>query len=70
MNHILKITEENRALRAKLTETAETLQAFRAFLSSSKFTGTEADGSRKDWIATADVAKFLRETENSLSLSN
>ena len=55
-------------LEAIGTERAERLQAMheriewmRAHLLSAKFTGIDADGDRKDWIATADVLRFIEE---------
>lgn len=58
MNYIKQLQSEiadnaNRADRA---------QEFRAYLQSSKF-GPQSDGSRGDWIATADVLRWLQYIE-------
>lgn len=44
--------DENRAMR-------DTVAEFRCHLAGQKFTGTEPDGGRKDWIAVADVNAWL-----------
>jgi len=35
------------------------VQEFRVHLAGGKFAGTDPDGSRRDWIATADVLAWL-----------
>lgn len=37
------------------------IEEMRAHLLSSKFVGLDIDGARKDWIATADVLRFIEE---------
>lgn len=44
--------DENRAMRDAVAE-------FRCHLAGPKFSGTEPDGGRKDWIAVADVNAWL-----------
>ena len=44
---------------ASAAATAEAVQEFRVHLASGKFAGTDTDGSRRDWIATADVTAWL-----------
>jgi outer membrane murein-binding lipoprotein Lpp len=46
-------------LEAQLAQFRANFNAFRFPLHSAKFTGAQADGSRKDWIATADVLSWL-----------
>jgi hypothetical protein len=49
----LRILEEAmRDLELQITE-------FQGHLMGAKFQGTDADGSRKDWISTGDVSTFL-----------
>lgn len=67
MNHILKLQEENREQKAKLEKVGEEINQFIIHLNSAKFTGTESDGARKDWISTADVINWLREVRAGLS---
>jgi hypothetical protein len=60
VNYIKKIQAENANLKRQMLDAQEELQNFRAFLFSAKFTGTDSDGDRKDWIATTDVAARLQ----------
>jgi hypothetical protein len=39
---------------------AEKVQEFREYLQSSKFAPVQQDGSRGDWIAVADVNRWLQ----------
>ena len=55
MNHIARLQADLAAANAALEAKAEAIQEFRVHLAGDKFAGTEADGSRKDWIATSDV---------------
>lgn len=50
-------------LEARLREKAELVAEFRQHLLSPKFSGLDQDGSRKDWIATGDVLRWLAELE-------
>lgn len=50
-------------LEAELAQYRANFNAFRILLHSAKFTGTGEDGSRKDWIATADVLCWLSDTQ-------
>lgn len=65
MNHILKLQEENKALKLASQNAQEEIQFFLAHLCSAKFTGTE-NGERKDWIATGDVIIRLQEIRGAL----
>jgi hypothetical protein len=55
MNHIHRLQADLDVARAALHATDQALREFRAHLVSEKFQGFEPDGSRKDWIAIADV---------------
>ena len=50
-----RLASAEEALRAK----DEALTEFRIHLDGPKFQGTDADGARKDWIAVADVLRWL-----------
>lgn len=70
MNYIKRLEADNADLRKRIENTVNDLNAFRAFLRSAKFTGTESDGSRKDWISTGDADNHLsnlRDTLNGLA---
>ena len=67
MNYINQLQAENTALRAQLEIVRAETSSFRTFLNSPKFVGTEANGERKDWIATADVIAWLRELANKIA---
>ena len=59
MNYIARLQAELATAEAALKAKAEALQEFRVHLAGDKFAGVEADGSRKDWIATSDVNAWL-----------
>lgn len=59
MNHIQRLTQERTELLTNRHIAIEDLQEFRAHLLSAKFQGVDADGDRKDWIATSDVLARL-----------
>jgi len=59
MNYILQLETKLAAARAELAAKDQIVRAFQAHLATSKFSGEEADGSRKDWIAVADVYAWL-----------
>ena len=59
MNHIARLQSDLARAQAALAATAEAIQAFRIHLAGDKFAGTDADGSRKDWIAVRDVHAWL-----------
>ena len=45
----------------RLMRLHERIEWMRAHLLSSKFQGLDVEGARKDWIATADVLRFIEE---------
>jgi len=59
MNHITRLQSKLAAAQTSAAATAEAVQEFRVHLASGKFAGTDADGGRRDWIATADVTAWL-----------
>jgi len=61
MNFIKSLQEEIRELKEKREITQTNLRDVLGFLCSAKFTGTESNGERKDWIATGDVDRMIRE---------
>jgi hypothetical protein len=67
-NHILNLQREVSELRARESATIEALADFRAHLASAKFSGADADGTRKDWIATSDVNSRLPDLVSLLTI--
>ncbi len=59
MNHIRRLQADLHCAQTELAAKEEALQEFRIHLSGEKFIGTEPDGNRKDWIAVADVLRWL-----------
>ncbi|MEO9191634.1 MAG: hypothetical protein ABI224_16760 [Acetobacteraceae bacterium] len=59
MNHIARLRHDLAAALTTLQARAEAIQAFRVHLAGDKFAGFEADGGRRDWIATRDVLAWL-----------
>lgn len=64
MNHIARLQSELAAAKAELREKDEAPQAFRVHPDREKIRGVEADGSRKDWIAVADVLAWTSFIKN------
>lgn len=61
-NHINNLQNEANALRSALGKQNEKIRDFMAFLQTAeKFQGVQSDGSRKDWISTADAINRLRD---------
>lgn len=58
MNYIQRLQAEVAELQAQQALIAERTQEFREHLNSPKF-GPQADGERGDWIAVADVQRWL-----------
>jgi hypothetical protein len=56
-NYINRLEAEVKEANAKLAAMQEQIIAFRQHLQSSKFQNTETE--RNDWIATADVQRWL-----------
>ena len=67
MNYINQLQLDNAKLATAIRAAQSEINSFRIFLVSSKFTGTERDGSRKDWISTGDVERRLRENQTVLN---
>jgi len=59
MNHIARLQTDLSAARAAITARDAAIQDFRVHLDSDKVRGSESDGSRKDWIAVADVLAWM-----------
>jgi len=66
MNHIKRLQDENARMRAALATLNTNADIFLAHLHSAKFTG-EANGERKDWIATGDVIRWIHETRGDVN---
>jgi len=60
MNYIKHLERELEEAKRRLETVVEQCQEQRAFLLSDKFVGVDADGERKDWIATGDVDAMLQ----------
>jgi hypothetical protein len=59
MNHIHRLQAGFTQARDQIAAIESEILAFRVHLGGDKFCGYEPDGSRKDWIATADVYRWL-----------
>ena len=59
MNYIKQLQADNNTLANQINNTDHAINEFRIFLNSPKFTGTDLDGSRKDYINTSDVLAEL-----------
>lgn len=64
MNHIHRMQNEIVQLNGDILTRSERIQEFREHLASSKFNAVQSDGSRGDWIAVADVQRWLRYIED------
>lgn len=62
-NYIHTLQARVEELESRPQQKAELVAAFRQHLLSPKFSGLDQDGSRKDWIATGDVLRWLAELE-------
>lgn len=62
MNYINRLEADLKAAQDKLAAQAEEIQNFRRHLQSSKFVNTETE--RNDWIAVADVQRWLDNINN------
>jgi hypothetical protein len=60
MNYIKQLEAAKVELNDAILTRAERIQEFREHLQSSKFAPVQSDGSRGDWIATADVFRWLQ----------
>jgi acid stress-induced BolA-like protein IbaG/YrbA len=54
-----RVADLERAAAVRQANIQGWLHDFRAHLISAKFQGQDPDGSRRDWIATADVNRWL-----------
>ncbi len=59
MNYIARLQAQLSAAHAAIAARDEAIQHFRLHLDGDKFRGIESDGSRKDWIAVADVLAWI-----------
>ena len=59
MNHILRLQQDLLQARAVLAAKDEAVQEFLVHLAGPKFRSPASDGSRTDWIAVADVIRWL-----------
>lgn len=69
MNYIHKLQIDLAQAQATVESYKKQIAQFSAFLCGPKFTGTESDGSRKDWIATSDVLFALREMQSQAEIA-
>jgi len=60
MNYIKQLETAKAELQDAVITRAEKVQEFREYLQSSKFAPVQLDGSRGDWIAVADVNRWLQ----------
>lgn len=60
MNYIKQLQTAKAELQDSIATRAERIREFREYLQSSKFAPVQSDGSRGDWIATAEVNRWLQ----------
>lgn len=58
-NYIHRLQSSVRELEQTIAAYSQGIADLRAHLQSAKFQGIDQDGDRKDWIATADVLRWL-----------
>lgn len=63
MNYIKQLEADVAELNNVVFTRVDRIQEFRTLLQSSKFAPVQSDGSRGDWIATADVFRWLQYIE-------
>lgn len=63
MNYIKQLEAEKAELNDVIVTRAERVQEFREYLASAKFNYDPSDGSRTDWVALADVRRWLQYIE-------
>ncbi len=66
MNYIKQLKSDNFQLASQVNEADIAIHEFRKHLQINKYKGFEEDGSRKDWISTADVDIWLLRIRDSL----
>lgn len=63
MNYIKQLEADKVELNNVIITRAERVQELREYLASTKFNYDPADGSRTDWVALADVKRWLQYIE-------
>ena len=63
MNYIKQLESRKAELNNTILTRAERIQELREYLASAKFNYDPADGSRTDWVALADVRRWLQYIE-------
>jgi hypothetical protein len=64
MNYIKTLQQIGDERGERLCQIHERIESMRAHLLSPKFAAVQSDGSRGDWIATADVNRWLQYIED------
>ena len=59
MNHIARLQADLASAQAEAAAKTEIVREFRAHILGDKFCGTDADGSRRDWIAVRNVDAWM-----------
>jgi hypothetical protein len=63
VNYIKQLEAEKAELNDVIVTRAERIQELREYLGSRKFNYDPSDGSRTDWVALADVRRWLQYIE-------
>lgn len=63
MNYIKQLEADKAELNNTILTRAERIQELREYLASTKFAPVQPDGSRGDWVAVADVLRWLQYIE-------
>lgn len=68
MNYIHQLRQQVETRNSAIAHANVEINRMMAHLAGAKFTGTDVDGSRKDWISTGDVVRFLQELRAELQV--
>ena len=66
MNYIKRLESENDNKKTCILEADQLIEHWKLELIGNKFTGTDLDGSRKDWQSTMDITIRLEQIRNAL----
>jgi len=61
MNYITQLQLDSKSHAQRVEELKESLRQIKACALSPKHQGVDADGERKDWIASGDVVRWVDE---------
>lgn len=68
MNYIHQLRQNIELRNSAIAHAQGSINRMMAHLAGDKFTGTDSDGDRKDWISTGDVMRFLQDLRHELQV--